>query len=226
MLRWSARLTLALSTLCVSYVLAALIGAVWPLGPRADPTIARPIEVQLIAGPIHYDFLLPLTPDTRATFAFLHQDGLKIQDPSAEWLMVGWGAQGFYTTAGRYQDISATALFRAITGDTSVLRVDVFGRLPPSLPTLRLRLSTVEYAAFLEAIIASFKPNAQGNLSALNIPGLTGGDRFYPAQGRFNLFRTCNTWIGAMIRASGRRFGAWTPLPTSVTLAYKRLSEP
>ena len=46
----------------------SLMGAMIPNGVQraVDPPVHK---VHLIAGPIHYDFLLPLTPETRAAFA-------------------------------------------------------------------------------------------------------------------------------------------------------------
>ena len=73
-----------------------LIGALVP-GSRARllPEDAA-IEIGLIAGPIHYDLLLPLTPEIRSRFAFANKDGVAVDNPRAGWLFAGWGAREFY----------------------------------------------------------------------------------------------------------------------------------
>ena len=92
--------------------LALVAGALWPgpLGRVATPGEAR---IGLVPGPIHTDILLPLTPVLRRDFAFLVRRGLPVDDPRARWLVVGWGAAEFHTSAGRYQDIRAGAVWRA-----------------------------------------------------------------------------------------------------------------
>lgn len=202
-----------------AYCLAALMGAVIPSGSAKTPTTARSHQVLLVAGPIHYDFLLPLDEPTRAQFQFLNASGLPISHPDARWLVIGWGAHGFYTTTD-YQDLTAATLLKAAFGDRSVLRAEVLGHLNslPDLPSLSF--DAAEYQAFLLAIADSFEQPETAPLQSLNLPGFTPGDRFYAAQGSFHLFRTCNTWISRMIQASGRRFGLWTPMPYSVGLSH------
>jgi hypothetical protein len=101
-----------------------------------------------------------------------------------------------------------------------VLRAEVLGPLN-TLPDLRsFNFDEAEYAAFLAAIADSFDRPEEGPVRSLNVPGFTPRDRFYAAKGRFHLLRTCNTWVSHMIRASGRRFGLWTPLPYSVSLSH------
>ena len=74
-------------------------------GPRAQllPEDAT-IEIGLIAGPIHYDLLLPLTPEIRSRFAFANKDGVGVDNPRAGWLFAGWGAREFYRAVGAYSD--------------------------------------------------------------------------------------------------------------------------
>lgn len=55
-------------------------------------------------------------------------------------------------------------------------------------------------------------------------PGFGPTDRFFAAHGRFDILRTCNTWISDMLRAAGLRFGAWTPTPYAVTLSLVRFA--
>ena len=209
-----ATLILALPLL---YLAAGLIGALLP--GTHDPAPGTPTErIGLLRGPIHYDFLLPLTPALRATFAFASADGLPVQDPSAKWLIVGWGAEAFYTTTGSYGDLNAFAVWKALTGDAAVLRLDVAGEIDPdaTIPGLHwLDLPPAALDRLAGAIAADLTPVPQV------MPGLSlgGSDSFYRARGRFNPGRTCNVWLGEMIRAAGLPFGRWTPTPQAVDAA-------
>lgn len=199
------------------YLIAALVGAVIP--HRTDlPLGDRLVKIYLLRGPIHYDFLLPNTAETREQLGFLGKTGIDLANPAAKWIMIGWGGQDFYTTIGTYKDVSARAVWRGVTGDASVMRVSLAGDLRPDAPVLPLRLGRRAYVRLLDNITASFAEGAR--TEPLNHPGFSPHDKFYPAKGRFHIFRTCNVWIGEMLRGSGVRFGLWTPAPFAVTFSH------
>lgn len=206
-------LTLALPLL---YLLASVLLALVP-GPRADLSGPPAHAIGLLQGPIHTDILLPLTPETRARFAFAEQSGVPVRSPEARWLVFGWGSAAFYTSAGTYADITAPAMLTAATGDRAVIRLDAVGPLPPLANLRILHLSEAQFAALLtrtSATIASHTP--------LNHPGFTGTDAFFPAHGHFSALRTCNVWLGQTLRAAGIPFGLWTPANWSVSLSLDR----
>jgi uncharacterized protein (TIGR02117 family) len=181
-------------------------------GPSLSGRPARTIG--LLQGPIHTDILFPITPDMRARFAFAEAAGVPINHPDAKWLLFGWGSAAFYTTAGTYADITASAVLTAATGDDAVIRLDVLGPLPPLENLRTLQLSDAQFQALLTQTT-----DALANQTGLDLPGFTGTDAFFPAHGHFSLFRTCNVWLGETLRASGIRFGLWTPANWSVTLS-------
>ncbi|MDD9716913.1 TIGR02117 family protein [Dinoroseobacter sp. PD6] len=206
------------------YLGAALLGALVPAGPDPDdsPAATRGPEVTigLIGGPIHYDFVLPMTSETRQAFAPLAAAGVPVDAPELAWMVVGWGSEAFYTTVGTWRDVSAAALFRAVTGDASVLRVGLYGPVDWGARWREVRVSGPEYARLLAAIRGNFatRPGSAPGLVAGPKPGRSGW--FFAAEGRFNALRTCNTWVGTMLRAAGQRFGIWTPTPYAVRLSH------
>jgi uncharacterized protein (TIGR02117 family) len=139
-----------------------------------------------------------------------------MRDADAQTLIIGWGAQTFYTTISGYQDITAKAVWRGFFGDSSVIRMDITGALPAGHGLPAIRMSDAQYSRFLEAVLGSFNassPTLRG--------GFTPTDAFFPAKGQFHILNACNVWIGAMLRSAGVRFGRWTPLPLSVTLSHR-----
>ena len=198
------------------YLAASLALPLVP-GPGPDLSGVPAHTIGLIQGPIHTDILFPLTPDTRARFAFAEAAGVPVNHPHAVWLMFGWGSSAFYTTAGTYAEITASAVLTAATGDSAVIRLDVTGRLP-HLENLRfLDLSEAQYHSLLTETIAAIASE-----TPLDHPGFTGLDAFFPARGRFHALRTCNVWLGETLRAAGIPFGLWTPANWSITLSLNR----
>ena len=215
-MRRALRLVLLLLALPILYLLASVT---LPLIPGPGPDLSGPLtrQIGLLQGPIHTDILIPLTPETRARFGFAEAAGVPLNHPDARWLLLGWGSAAFYTTAGTYADITASAVLTAATGDSAVIRLDALGPLPP-LENLRvLRLSEAQFQALLAQASATFASETK-----LPQPGFTGTDAFFPAHGHFSALRTCNVWLGETLRASGIPFGLWTPANWSVTLSLKR----
>ncbi|MEM8578514.1 MAG: DUF2459 domain-containing protein [Pseudomonadota bacterium] len=181
-------------------------------GRVADVARGDGLNVRLIAGPIHTDLLLPLTPAARERFAVY---GVGAELAAAEWLVVGWGARDFYTQTGSYADLSLRAVWRAAVGDSAVMRMDVAGALPPDLRAARIALSHAQYAVLLDQITADV-----ANVTPLDVPGFGTFDRFFAATGRFHLLNTCNVWIGRTLRSAGVPFGVWTPTPFAMRLSH------
>ncbi|MDG1354287.1 MAG: TIGR02117 family protein [Sulfitobacter sp.] len=174
--------------------------------------------IYLAKGPIHYDFVLPLDQRTLAAFSTIAY--APFNEENAEHLIIGWGTETFYTTIGGYNDLTGKAIWRAAFGDTSVVHMDVTGALYPDHGLRKITMSDAQYDRFLTEIRNSFDGQ-----SPILRGGFTQTDAFYPAKGKFHILRTCNVWVGSMLRGAGLRFGVWTPLPLSVTLSH-RLYQP
>jgi uncharacterized protein (TIGR02117 family) len=212
------RCVLGSVALVLLYLALAGLGGLVP--GRAAEIVATggpPVEIGLIAGPIHYDLLLPATPGTRAALGFAAVADVPIDAAGVAHILIGWGARDFYTTAGSFAQMRPGPIWRAVSGDASVLRIDVVGPIGPAADYPRLTLDPAQYDALLQAIAATATERA--------IPGAghTPTDGFVEARGRFHIFRTCNTWISDVLRAAGVPMGLWTPTPYAVRLSLARL---
>lgn len=195
------------------WFLAGFMGAVLPgtVTPHPGP---ETIEIRLVGTPIHYDIALPLTPEVQHRFAFAARDGVQVQAQDAEWLLVGWGARGFYATAGSFADVPWPEVARAVMGDRSVIRLEAWADFPlDALPaTRRVYLSEAGLAALQDRIMAELDP-------APITDSARDGYAFYQAKSRFSALRTCNTWVGEALRAAGVPMGRWTPTTQALRLS-------
>ncbi len=205
------------------YLVFGLFGGLIPGPIEHTSSYGRDVRIGLARGPIHYDFLLPLNSDARARFGFAMEAGVPLLHPKARWLVLGWGAAEFYAKTAAVGEISVGPLAHAITGDSAVLRLDV-ARPVDGLPGITfLTLTQGQYDALLTQIEESFARDGDGApiAAALGSFGMT--DAFFEANGQFNIFYTCNTWIGARLRGAGVPMGLWTPTPQSIDLSLWRI---
>lgn len=208
-----------LAAVILGYLAAAAVGGLWSNGNTASTGEYR---IGLVIGPLHTDILIPLTPAVKTRLGFAIADGVPLDAPGAEWLLVGWGARAFYTTTGTYADITARATFRGITGDSAVIRLDAIGRINDFTDIPLIETDAVQFAALLDIIATSFAQGDTGPPTALDQPGFTASDQFYPAAGPFNILNTCNVWVGDVLGAAGIPFGRWTPTPYAMQLSLWR----
>lgn len=201
-------------TIFVSYVVAAFLGAFIPNGKSGGGS--GDIEVHLVSGPIHFDVLIPATPVTLETFSFLEDAGVPISMTGVEWILVGWGARGFYIETKNFSDMKVRTVAQAVFGDAAVMHFAAVGNID-KIKTEKLLLSAPEYEALLSNLMGELQ-----SFDAIENAGYTNTDAFFSAKGHFNIFRTCNVWLAKVFRDTGLRFGVWTPVPLSIALSHQR----
>lgn len=213
---------LAISLAIASYLGAAFVGSMGPSAVAVEG--AKDQQILLVAGPIHYDILMPLNADTRAAFDFLADAGLPMTHPDAAWVAVGWGSEAFYTATGDYTDLDLRTVWKAATGDTSVLRFEVIGPIATGGKIRPIDLTARQLAQLRGQVLAELARDLSGAPIVVQGAQLSDGDVFFRASARFSLIRTCNVWVSDVLRAVGVPMGRWTPTPYAVTLSLRRLS--
>ncbi|MGB0959381.1 MAG: DUF2459 domain-containing protein, partial [Halocynthiibacter sp.] len=182
-------------------------GAVAPV--RDAP---KPHEIQLLAGPIHYDFMLPINEITKTQFSFAVDQGLELSHPDAKWLVVGWGAHGFYTARGDVTNMPTRTLKNAILGDRSVIHLDLAATIPDDAEPIRINLTEEQFQLLNLRVISQITSE-----TPIKHAGFNAFDQFYTARDEFHIARTCNTWVSRTLREIGIPMGIWTPLKHSVS---------
>jgi len=171
-------------------------------------------SVLLLANPIHTDIAIPVDADVLASFGFLQTGGLDPVLNGAEWIVLGWGGRQFYTETPTWSELKPGPVFKALTVDSSVMHVALAGPIAPDHPDVReIFLDENRFRALLAQALAGFARD--GADQPIQIVGRDYGafDRFYEAQGWFNVFVGCNIWTAGVLRAGGLQTGVWTPLP-------------
>lgn len=130
------------------------------------------------------------------------------------YLLVGWGDQEIYKNTPTWAELKPSIAFNALFINTpAVLH---FTYLPNSDSlrgeTVTLHMNITTSQAIEQHIFQTFQ-HSPPQMAAL---GYGANDRFYYALGKYNVFNTCNTWIGNVLRQSGMSISRWTPFSYNV----------
>ena len=123
--------------------------------------------------------------------------------PSAEYLEFSWGDRDYFTAPDGGLGLALKAAFWS---SGSVLHVvgfrDTMKNTFPSADIIELVLSDDGFQRLIKFISDSFsRPHPP--TPADPRPGLFPNGRFYSAEGKFSISRTCNTWVAEALRAAG-----------------------
>ncbi|WP_439861116.1 DUF2459 domain-containing protein [Pseudomonas sp. MBLB4136] len=119
-----------------------------------------------------------------------------------EWVELGWGDEAFYRTPQAGLGLALKALLGPTPAVLHVRGISVDPRHMDEGEFIAVHLDAPGYRRLLAFIGASFSRPAPGRLDDLG-PGLYRDSRFYRAEGRYSLRRTCNTWLAEALGASG-----------------------
>jgi len=130
------------------------------------------------------------------------------------YLLIGWGDQQLYQLTPTWADLKPSVALNALFTNTAAFLHLHY--LPPNdYPldeTVTLQINAATSQAIEQHILKTFQPSTP----QLAFLGYDAHDRFYYASGTYNIFITCNTWIGNVLRQSGVSISWWTPFSYNV----------
>jgi len=123
--------------------------------------------------------------------------------PAADYLEVGWGDRDFYQALGFDLGLALKAIWFSTA---SVLHVRGFRGVEerhfPGIEIVELKIFPGGRERLFRYIHETYAREGAVRVPPL-APGLYGDSRFYPAQGKFHVFNTCNTWTARALQAAG-----------------------
>lgn len=123
--------------------------------------------------------------------------------PSAEYLEFSWGDRDYFPAPDPGLGLAFKAAF---CSSGSILHVvgfkDSVEKAYPGAQIMEVPLSEKDFQQLVSFISDTFsRPHPPA--PAEPQPGLFANARFYAAEGRFSLLRTCNTWVAEALKAAG-----------------------
>ena len=124
------------------------------------------------------------------------------------YLEFGWGDKDTYLNTPSWGELNPITAFKALFLNTpSLLHIIYHPNISNSSTHIReLKVTKKQYMAIESAII-----NTLGDKPHIKFRGYWENDSFYGAKGEYNIFNTCNTWTGDILREANITMSYWTP---------------
>ena len=212
----------ALATVVLSYMAVACLFLLFPANGDVESLLATSpvdakVRIYVLDNGVHTDLVLPIvykSIDWRAIFP-INQFAQVAK--TADLIAFGWGDAEFYLHTPNWSDLKFTTAMHALVGaNPTLLHVEYFDASQLPEQVYALDLSTIQYRALHDYILASAVPTKKGLYLAAS-GGYGDSDAFFDANGSYSALQTCNTWTGSALAHAGVKVSRWTPFPVLVT---------
>jgi len=200
------------STLCLvllAYVLAGIGGSLIPSNADwQEPETG--ITIYVHDNGVHTGLVLPRSNPIADWGDLVRPEHLADRRYASDHLLFGWGDRTFYLETPTWGDLRPSTAFAALFGsEGSLVHVDHIAAPQATADLRAIRVTPDQYQQIAEAIRAQFALDGVGRSQP--VTGYSRADVFYEAHGRYNALKTCNEWVGSVLRRAGVRVGVWTP---------------
>ena len=221
LLKYVGRCSIAFITLIGLYFLIAFCCS--RITINANPSNTKEIAIYVMTNGVHTDIIVPaVSAEMNWTKEIRYQNTLEA-DSTYQFLAMGWGDKKFYLETPEFSDLKLSNGLRAISGlSTSAMHTTYYKNIREDASCKKIIISKAQYQQLIDYILNSFKKDETGHLIKVksNIH-YDIGDAFYEAKGSYSIFKTCNTWANAALKACGQRSCLWTIFDTGIFLKYK-----
>lgn len=202
---------IAVLAFVLSYVLIAEL-CTW-LPRNQDFANNGPILIYVHSNGVHTDLVLPvrsLELDWRTLFEarhFPHSPAVQ----SADWILLGWGDEGFYLNTPSWSDLKLGTALRALSGNAgTLLHVEYLSEAQRQRYPMHPLWIDAERLRTLTRFVRDSATMDDGE--AQSVAGhYSNSDAFFRAKGHYSLLQTCNTWTGAALAQARIQVSAWPP---------------
>lgn len=216
-----AKTAAVIVAIVIVYVFSAFLFSIIPV--KAIPGSEKEITIFLISNGVHTDLALPIKDrikDWSKEIRFEHTAG---KDTAYSYIAFGWGDKEFYLETPSWSDLKLSTALKATFGlGPSAVHATFMRNLRKDKDCVKLSLSNEQYQQLVEYIEGTFTRDPEGKVQLIETNANYGNnDAFYEARGRYNLFKTCNTWTNTGLKVGGQKACLWTPFEKGIFWHYR-----
>lgn len=182
------------------------------------------ISIYILSNGVHTDIVLPIKDKNQSENwrNFVKVEHTLSKDSDFNFVAFGWGDRGFYLETPQWADLKFSVAFNAVFGlGSSAMHITFHKQLKESEHCRKIYLSLDQYRNLSKFILDQFSKSSNGEAMLISTRANYGkNDAFYEANGRYNLFYTCNTWTNEALKSCGQKASLWTPFEGGVMRHY------
>jgi uncharacterized protein (TIGR02117 family) len=221
LLRFLLKTILALIGAITLYLAAAWICS--RIGVPAQGPHKAEIAIYIKTNGVHTDLVVPVRTAERDWNKLIPFSNTRDKDTTSTYVGIGWGDRGFYLETPTWDDLKASTAFKAAFGlSSSAIHATFYNQLAEDEHCIRIDISKEQYARLIRYIDRSFQTDSTGLPRLIPTNAVYGAaDAFYEAKGRYNIFKTCNTWTNAGLKVAGQKAALWAPFDWGIFYQYR-----
>lgn len=187
-----------------------------------EPNAKDEVDIYILTNGMHTDIVVPTTTDIIDWSKFIKYEHTKVANNTYKYLALGWGDKGFYLNTPTWSDLTFSTAFKAASGlSTTAMHTTYYKNMMENDQCKKIKISTSQYKRLVHYIKESFLIQENGKFKhIITNANYSDTDAFYEAQGKYSLFKTCNSWANSALKESGQKAALWTALDTGIFNKY------
>lgn len=202
------------------FIMAHLL---WNIQINSDNTSYQnsSIDVYLISNGVHTDIALPISNEEKNWNTFINPSCSIYGGINANYICFGWGDKVFYLNTPNWSDLTFKTAFCALFNlSSTAMHINYYEQIKESNTCVKISMCKDNYLKLITYIEQSFqmcssKPILIDNAHYCN------HDAFFEANGTYNLFNTCNTWVNKGLKTANLKACLWTPFDKPLLNLYQ-----
>lgn len=208
--------------LILGYLLAAFTLPYIPSNADFKPCEKDAVEIYIMTNGVHTDLVLPIKHELKDWTVLLNPSDTKSGDTSVNYAAFGWGDKGFYLETPTWADLKFSTAFKAAFFlSSTAMHVTFYKTREENESCKKLCISRESYKKLVRYIDDSFEKEKSGTGRLISGASYRDNDLFYEANGTYNLFVTCNTWVNNGLKAANLKACLWTPFDKGIFYQYR-----
>jgi uncharacterized protein (TIGR02117 family) len=183
---------------------------------------AQEVPIYIRTNGVHTDIVVPVKNDIKDWSQEVKFENTQSKDSTANYLAFGWGDKGFYLDTPEWSDLKASTACNAAFGlGNSAMHTTFYKNINENKDCIKVMISNENYQKLIEYIEASFQFDATKSMMFITATTYGKNDSFYEANGKYNLFHTCNSWANGALKAANQKAAFWTVTDTGIFCHYR-----
>lgn len=220
----AGKIILIVVILLVLYALAVWLLPYIGVNRDAANVGDKDISIYIKTNGVHTEIVVPVNNERMDWTQLIKHDDTDAKDSTLRYVGIGWGDKGFYLQTPEWKDLKFSVAFKAMFHlSSSAVHATFYDKITTGDDCKEIRISKAEYDKLVSYIKNTFKTDTDGN--SIQIPSVNDGyganDVFYEANGKYDLFHTCNTWANNALKSCDQRACLWTALDGGIFYQYR-----